>query len=157
MEACLHAFLILTPNKNNLIALHSGSFIPSIIVRCIGVSRDGVNKMDIRNVSGSEGNQNQWHGCPERGPGPITTLTKSFPGSLLAAIQFRYAFLCLLLLHRQTALPECVAPHQGSTKMNWTYLRRGYWGDYVYQKRNDVRWEQRKKYTSRSFNICIVH
>jgi hypothetical protein len=56
-EAGLHAFFTLAPNKNKLLALGSGSFEPAIIVEYTAGYRDGVKKINIRNVSGPAGNQ----------------------------------------------------------------------------------------------------
>jgi len=57
VEAGLHAFFTLTPNENKLLASRSGSFEPAIIVHNTGDSRDGVKKLNIRNVSGPAGNE----------------------------------------------------------------------------------------------------
>jgi len=67
VEAGLHAFFTLAPNKNKLLASRSGILEPAIIVQYTGGSSDGVKKMNIRNVSGPAGNQTRCHGCPERG------------------------------------------------------------------------------------------
>jgi hypothetical protein len=57
VEAGLHAFFTLAPNKNKSLASGSGSFEPAVIVQYTGGSRDGVKKMNIRNVSGPARNQ----------------------------------------------------------------------------------------------------
>jgi len=56
VEAGLHAFFTLAPNKNKLLASRSGSFEPATIVQHNDGSSDGVKKMDI-NVCGPAGNQ----------------------------------------------------------------------------------------------------
>jgi hypothetical protein len=57
VEAGLHAFSTLAPNKNKLLSSRSGSFEPAIIAQYTGGWRNGVKKTYVRNVSGSAGNQ----------------------------------------------------------------------------------------------------
>ena len=152
MEAGLHAFFTLAPNKNKLLAWRSGSFERAIIVQYTGASREGVK---TRNVSGPRWESN-----------PMTRLSRAWPGywphppgSLLASIQFGHA-VCLSAVNTQakktvklSAVVQGCAPRSGD---KLTVLENGVLGRL---RRPKEKWRKTRagKNTQQGTSQFVVH